>query len=143
MDRRAPTPKPDPRVAAVAAALNADPLPAAAAADGAGTIGDKTRGLRTLRAVGGVVRAAFALGGTWMAIRGHADDRIVHLDPTAVQAKGGPIYREDLRDVKDELAKRVRDESEATRALIRSQPVSAKWRCHSVGRGNMNCEAGP
>ena len=91
--------------------------------------------------------AAFALGGTWVLVRLHASDSIVHLDPVAVQAKGGPVYREDLREVKDTLVERIRSESEATRTLIRerspaSSPAPLRLRCRSSG-GAMQCESAP
>ena len=77
-----------------------------------------------------------------MLLRLHAEDQIRHLDEKAVVQKGGPVYREDLRDVKESLDQRIRSESEQTRALIRAQPTAAppvNYRCRAVSGGGLDC----
>ena len=98
-----------------------------------------------VRWIASIAAALVAVGGVLTLVRLHADDGIRHLDAKAVQAKGGPVYREDLRDVRDSLDQRIRQESEATRAVIREKAPAAaplRFRCRSVGGGAMQCEAG-
>lgn len=86
--------------------------------------------------------AAFTLGGTWMLVRGHTSDAVVHLDTVRVRDRGGPVYRADLGDVREALQAQIRDESQKIRGAIDAlaqRPVIL-GRCRPGRSGEMLCE---
>ena len=103
------------------------------------SLDDSTRVKLPLRWIVSVSAALVVLGGVLTLVRLHAGDEVRHLDAKTVVAKGGPVYREDLRDVRDALDQRIRQEGEQTRAAVRALPAPRPLRCRSVARGELLC----
>ena len=95
-----------------------------------------------LAALLAVAVALLAIGGTWATLRAslvsHDDDTIRHLDQTRIRERGGPVYREDLREAVDGVRRDIRDEFGKIRGAI-ERSSAASMVCSKTRDGGLRC----
>ena len=94
-----------------------------------------------LAALLAVAVALLAIGGTWATLRAslasHDEDTIRHLDQSRIRERGGPVYREDLREAVDGVRRDIRDEFGKIRGAIERRETQLV--CRKRRDGNLIC----